>query len=150
MKKLGLLFTSMAFLAQLVLAQSLPVKNQDVSPDQLRKQNKEIAQLAAKQLSKNLPQVVNKYTTVVSIKASGASLIYTYEIKTGAKSDEAIRKEDRTAWEKVFIENVCKRSKRFIEAQINLSYVYTSGISKEKLFQFDVTPEKCYKQYGRY
>lgn len=149
MKKLLLLFTIITALTQSLVAKDLPVRNQDVSPEQLRKQNKEIAQLAANELSKNLPQVVNKYTTIVSIKAVNKTLVHTYEIKTGAKSDEAIRKEDRSAWEKVFIENVCARSKRFLDAQVELSYVYTSAISKEKLFQFDVTQIKCFNMKKR-
>jgi hypothetical protein len=148
MKNIVLLVTIIVSLIQICVAKDLPIKNQDVSPAQLQKQNKKIAQLAAKQLSKNLPQVINKSTTIVSIKAVDTTLIYTYEIKSGAKSDDAIRAEDRTAWEKVFVKNVCERSKRFMDAQISLSYVYTSAISKEKLFQFDVDQQKCFKRFG--
>ncbi len=149
MKKISklILFTILV-LQQSIYANKLPVKNQDVSPEQLAKQNKQITKLAAEQLSKTLPQVINKYTTITNIEAKDTSLIYTYEINTGAKSDEAIIAEDRTQWEKYYIENVCKRSKRFLDAQVNLSYVYISAKTKVKLFQFDVTQAKCFAMYG--
>ena len=145
MRKLFLIFITIVALGQSIFSADLPVKNQDVSPEQLKSQNKEITKLVATELSKNLPQVINKYTTVVSIKAVEANLIYTYEINTGAKSDDAIRAEDRTEWKKIYTENVCQRSKRFIDAQVKLSYVYTSKISKEKLFQFDIEQADCFK-----
>ena len=132
------------FLAQVCLSNNLPIKNQDVSPKQLQKQNKEIVKLVAQELSKNLPQTINKYTTIVKIEGIGTSLIHTYEINTGAKSDKAVIAEDRTKWEKIYIKNVCQRSKRFLEAQIYLSYVYVSEKTKKKLFQFDVTQDKCF------
>jgi hypothetical protein len=146
----NLLFTFLLFTAfiQSISANNLPVKNQDVSPEQLKSQNKEITKLAAQQLSKNLPQVINKYTIITKIEAVGASLIYTYEINTGAKSDETVRAEDRTKWEEFYIQNVCQRSKRFLDAQVSLSYVYYSAKTKTKLFQFDVNQAKCFKIYG--
>ncbi|MEA2017054.1 MAG: hypothetical protein U9N59_01290 [Campylobacterota bacterium] len=133
---------------QSILANDLPVRNQDVSPQQLEKQNKEITKLAAEQLSKNLPQVINKFTTITSIKADGSNLTYTFEINTGAKSDETVINEDRTQWEKLYVENVCKRSKRFLDAQVKLSYQYISAKTKVKLFRFDVTQAECFKRFG--
>ncbi len=130
------------------IANDLKVKNQDVSPAQLQKQNTQITELAAAQISKDLPQVINKYTTITDIQAIGAKLIYIYEIKTGAKSDKEVMAEDRTKWEKLYIANVCKRSKRFLDAQVHLSYVYNSEKTKVKLFQFDVTQAKCFKLNG--
>ena len=146
----NLFFTSILLITstQLILANNLKVKQQDVSPQQLQKQNKEITKLAAEQLSKDLPQIVDKYTVATAIEAKGTKLIYTYEINTGAKSDKAIIKEDRTAWERVYIENVCKRSKRFLDAQVELSYVYISSKTKVKLFQFYVSQAKCFKIFN--
>lgn len=135
-------------LGQVLFADELPVKQQDVSPEQLQKQNIQIASLAAKQLSKDLPQVINKYTTIVSVKAVDTTLTYTYEINTGAKSDETVKSEDRTNWEKIYVKNVCERSKRFLDAQVALSYVYISAKTQAKLFQFDVTQAKCFKRFG--
>ena len=145
MKKLVLLFAIITTLTQAVFGVDLPVKNQDVSAEQLKSQNKEITKLVATELSKSLPQVINKATKIISIEAIETNLIYTYEINTGAKSDDAIRAEDRTKWEKIYVKNVCKRSKRFLDAQVKLSYVYISAISKEKLFQFDIEQADCFK-----
>ena len=136
---------SIVIFTQIILASNLPVRNQDVSPKQLQKQNKQITKLAAEQIAKSLPQVVNKYTTATNIKAIGSNLIYIYEINTGAKSDKSVIAEDRMKWEKLYIKNVCQRSKRFLDAQIKLSYQYLSAKTKVKLFQFDVTQEKCFK-----
>ena len=144
-RRISLAVYSLVLFSQNILAQDMPVKNQDVSPKQLEKQNKKIAKLVAIELSKNLPQIINKYTSMVGVKAIETTIFYTYKIKTDAKSDDAIRKEDRTKWKQIFTRNVCQRSKRFLDAQINLSYVYISAISKEKLFQFDITQKKCFK-----
>ncbi|MEA1914489.1 MAG: hypothetical protein U9N30_04140 [Campylobacterota bacterium] len=135
-------------LANSILATDLPVKNQDVSPEQLAKQNKQIIQMVAQELMKTIPQKINKYTSIVDVKAVESNLIYSYEINTGAKSDEAVMAEDRTNWEAAFIENECKRSQRFLDAQVKISHVYNSEKTKVKLFQFDVTQAKCYKLFG--
>jgi len=138
----------MVILMQPIFANKLPVKNQDVSPQQLEKQNIEIAAMAATQLSKDLPKTINKFTKIVEIKAVGINLIYIYEINTGAKSDDAIIAEDRTKWEQIYVQNICKSSKRFIDAKIELSFIYKSAITKRKLFQFDVNQKKCFKIFG--
>jgi len=148
MNKVILVVISLLAVVQVAFAKDLPVKKQDVSPQQLESQNKQIVILAAKQMSENLPQVINKYTTITSIKADDTSLIYTYEINTGSKSDKTVQAEDRTKWEKVFTKNVCERSKRFLDAQVLLSYVYISAKTKVKLFQFDVSQAKCFKRFG--
>jgi hypothetical protein len=149
MKKLILIAIFGLSVCQAILPKDTSIKQQDVSPKQLQKQNKQIVQLAAQELSKTLPQKINKYTTITDIKADGTTLIYLYEVNTGSKSDQAIIKEDRTRWEKLFVENVCKRSKRFLDAQVHLSYRYISAKTKVKLFQFDVTQAKCFKRFGR-
>ena len=124
---------------------NLPIKNQDVSPKQLQKQNKQIVQLVAKEESKNLPQKVDKYTTITSIKAVKNSSIYTFHINTGAKSDEAIMSEDHSKMENAITKGVCRSSKRFMDAQITKIYVYKSAITKKKLFQSVINQAKCNK-----
>ncbi|MCK5294574.1 MAG: hypothetical protein KAJ49_07980 [Arcobacteraceae bacterium] len=133
---------------QSISANTLPIKKQDVSPEQLKKQNKEITILAAEQLSKDLPKEIDKYTTCTNIKASGATLIYIFEINTGAKSDKAVIKEDKQRMENGVTYGVCHSSKRFMDAQIMITYIYKSASSKAKLFQFDITQDKCFKLYG--
>ncbi len=147
MKKI-LILTNILFLSSVVIADKLPIKNQDVSPAQLQKQNKEIVQLVAKEESKTLPQKIDKYTTAISVKAKDTSLIYTFEINTGAKSDQAIIKEDHSRMEKAIIKGVCKRSRRFMNAKISKIYIYKSAISKKELFKFTINQAKCIDAYG--
>ncbi len=148
MKNLYTLIFLGALFNQFIMANSLPVKNQDVSPQQLEKQNTQIAKLAASAESKNLPQVVDKYTTIVSINAINTTIIYTFEINSGVKSDEAIIKEDHSRMKTAIISGVCRSSKRFMNAQITKRYLYKSAISKKVLFHFDVKQSDCIKIHG--
>ena len=134
------------FLSSLI-AGDLPVKNQDVSPQQLQKQNKEIAQLVATELSKTLPKKIDKYTILNSVKAKDSNLIYTFEINTGAKSDETVRKEDKTRMKTAITNGVCRSSKRFMDAQVVITYLYISSTSKEELFRFDIKQSDCPRAY---
>jgi len=146
--KQNLIIANILFLGSLLFADKLPIKNQDVSPAQLEKQNKQIVQLVANEESKTLPQKIDKYTTATSVVANNTSLIYTFEINTGAKSDEAIIKEDHSRMEKAIIRGVCKRSRRFMNAKISKIYIYKSAISKKELFKIVVDQAKCIKEYG--
>ena len=148
MRKILLLTVIGLTFCQSILAKDLPVKNQDVSPQQLQKQNKEIAMLVAEQLSKDLPKDIDKFTKFTSIKANGTKLIYTFEINTGSKSDNAVMKEDRGRMREAVISGVCRSSKRFMDAQITIIYLYKSAKTKNKLFQFNIDQKACYKLYG--
>jgi hypothetical protein len=77
------------------------------------------------------------------VSAKDTTLEYLFEINTGAKSDETVRKEDHARMEKAITEGVCRSSKRFLDAQINISYIYRSATSKSELFRFDITQQKC-------
>jgi hypothetical protein len=149
MKKIStVMFLALLILGQTIFANNLPVKNQDVSPDQLKSQNKEITSLVAEQLSKDLPKTIDKYTEFTSVVASDANLIYTFEINTGSKSDKTVINEDRTRMKEAVTSGICRSSKRFMDAQITITYKYISAKSKVKLFQFDVSQVDCYKLYG--
>ncbi len=130
--------------ASSLFASDLEIKQQDVSPEQLQSQNVEIAKYVAIELSKDLPKVVDKYTKFTSIKSDKTTLIYTFEINTGSKSDEAVKKEDYKRMEKAVVNGVCSTSKRFLEAQIVIIYNYISEKSKAKLFQFEIDQNKCF------
>jgi len=106
-------------------------------------QNQKIAKLAAEEMNKTLPQTIDKYTTLVQIAAKGTVLEYLFEINTGAKSDETVQKEDHARMEKAITEGVCHSSKRFLDAKINITYIYRSAVSKAELFRFDISQEKC-------
>ena len=147
MKKILILANILVF-NSVLMAGKLPIKNQDVSPAQLEKQNKEIVKLVAAEENKTLPQKIDKYTKAISVKSKDTSLIYTFEINTGVKSDDAIIKEDHSRMEKAIIKGVCKRSRRFMNAKITKIYRYISAISKRELFQVSVDQAKCIQAYG--
>jgi len=123
-------------------AEDLPIKNQDVSPAQMRKQNIQIVALSAKELSKTLPQRIDKYTRLLNIEANNTTLIYSFEINS-TKSDEAIKEEDKSRMREGVTIGVCKDSKRFLEADISIKYNYLSAKSRDILFSFDIDREKC-------
>ena len=142
MKKHFLLYALMVFIAS-VSAKEMQMQTQEFPQEELKKQKVLIASMAAKELSKTLPQEIDKYTTLLSIKNSDATLVYTFAINTGAKSDEAIIKEDHSRMQRVVTHGVCQSSARFLDAGINISYVYISAKSKKPLFRFDITKERC-------
>ncbi|MBA1432179.1 MAG: hypothetical protein FAF04_00950 [Epsilonproteobacteria bacterium] len=134
---------ALLLLALSVSAKEPQIQAQELPKEQLQKQKVLVASLAAKELSKTLPQRIDKYTTLLSITNKDATLIYTFSINTGAKSDEAIIKEDHTRMQKVVTQGVCQSSQRFLESGINISYLYQSAKTKRTLFRFDITKEKC-------
>ncbi len=137
------IFTTMIMFGVL-FANDLPIKKQDVSPAQLKKQNVEIVALSAKELSKNLPQKIDKYTRLLSVDANHSTLIYSFEINS-TKSDELIKKEDKSRMREGVTIGVCKNSKRFLEAEIDIKYNYLSAKSHKVLFSFNIDREKCAK-----
>ena len=137
------IFTTMIMFGVL-FANDLPIKKQDVSPAQLKKQNVEIVALSAKELSKNLPQKIDKYTRLLSVDANHSTLIYSFEINS-TKSDEVIKKEDKSRMREGVTIGVCKNSKRFLEAEIDIKYNYLSAKSHKVLFSFNIDREKCAK-----
>ena len=130
-------------ISSLVSFAKLSIKNQDVSPAQLEKQNKQIVQLAATEISKQLPQKIDRYTTITQVLAQDTNLIYVHEIRVDAKSDDAIIKEDHSRMQKAIIKGVCRTSQRFLEAKINLTYRYISAVTKRKLFEFNINEQTC-------
>ena len=141
MNKILLTLSTLAVMTQLTLAEG--IKQQDISPAQMQKQNKQIVQLAATEINKTLPQTVDKYTTLTKVEGKDTTMLYTYEINTGAKSDETVQKEDRSRMKEAVTYGICKSSKRFLDAQINISYLYISTKSKVELFRFDVSQSDC-------
>ncbi len=136
-------FTLLAFFVQNLFAQNTPIQYQDVSQAKMQEQNKEIASMAAKELSKNLPQKIDQFTTLQTIQNKNTALLYTFLINDPKKSDEAIIKQDHSRMKKVVVDGICKTSKRFLQAGINISYIYLSAKSKKVLFRFDITKEQC-------
>jgi len=127
--------------AILALSSSLSAKDEEA--EKIAMQNRKVVQMAAKEISAKLPQKVDDYTQLVSLKAEGEGLVYTFEINTGAKSDKAVIEEDNGRMEKRVTRGICHSSKRFLESGIQISYIYSSAASKQQLFRFDVTRKVC-------
>jgi hypothetical protein len=119
------------------------MKEQEYPQEKMREQNRKILKMVVEEISKKLPQKVDNYTNMTHIKDENLTLIYTFEINTGAKSDEAVRKEDRSRMKKAVTKGVCNSSKRFLEVDVELVYEYKSATSKEELFSFHITKKRC-------
>ena len=141
MKKSLLAFSIITTLSQSILAEG--IKQQDLPIEEMQKQKREIVKLSSEEISKTLPQTVDKYTVLTKVEGKESTMVYTFEINTGAKSDDAVRKEDRTRMQKAVTTGICQASKRFLDAQINISYIYIGAKSKAELFRFDVTQADC-------
>jgi hypothetical protein len=121
------------------------LQSQEMPVNEMQKQNRQIVKLASEEITKTLPQKVDTYTTLQRVEGEGNRLTYVFEINTGAKSDEAVIKEDRSRMKKAVTSGICHSSKRFLDAQIDITYLYTSAVSKVKLFQFDVSQKDCFQ-----
>lgn len=141
MKKPFLLTAALSLCVSTLFAVTASTKDLPVS--ELIKQNRHIVQLASQEMSKTLPQKVDKYTQLLRVEGKDTTLLYIFEINTGAKSDETIIKEDHTRMRKAITQGICTSSKRFLDANISISYRYISAGSQKKLFQFDVEKSDC-------
>jgi len=119
------------------------LQTQEMSTDAMAKQNRQIVKLASEEISKTLPKKIDNFTTLQKVDGKDNRLIYIYEINTGAKSDESVRKEDKSRMKEAVTYGICRSSKRFLDAQIDIVYLYTSAASKSKLFEFVVTQKDC-------
>ena len=118
-------------------------EGQEYPVEKIREQNQKIIKMVVEEISKSLPQKVDKYTSMTKIEDKNTTLIYTFEIKTEPKSDETVRKEDKPRMEKAITKGVCQSSKRFLEAGITLNYTYLNASTKKELFTFSMNHEKC-------
>lgn len=150
MKKL--LFTALALVSinTCILAKDELVKTNDPmaqakADEQLKIQNKEIVKLVVEAASKKLPQKVDDYTKYVSIKSEGLNLISTFEINTTPKSDEKVIEEDKPRMEQFIKKGICQSSKRFLQSDIGITYIYLNASTKKELFKFSMTEKDCLK-----
>ncbi|OQX49507.1 MAG: hypothetical protein B5M46_05430 [Epsilonproteobacteria bacterium 4484_20] len=142
MRRSIMLITAILCLVQMLSAEEkIAVKEYPLTD--MQKQNRHIVKLASEELNKSLPQKVDKYTTLIKTEGKEETLFYTFEIDTGAKSDDAVKKEDRTRMQKAVTNGICRSSKRFLDAYINISYIYISARSRDELFRFDVKRADC-------
>jgi uncharacterized protein YxeA len=143
MKKILLSITTLIIIVQGSFAEESKIQTRELPQTEMIKQNKQIVELAAKELTKTLPQTIDRYTQLVKVEGKDSTLLYIFEINTGAKSDKAVQKEDRTRMKEAVTYGICRSSKRFLDAQINISYLYISSKSKVELFRFDVSQADC-------
>ncbi len=129
----------------LTLASDIPTRTGTFPDKEMKSQNKEIAKLVAEEISSTLPKVVDKYTTLISVKSDNLTLVYTFEIKTGSKSDDTIIKEDHSRMKKAITTGVCQSSNKFLAVGINTSYIYVSAKTSAQLFRFDISQKNCVK-----
>lgn len=128
-----------------IFASAPQMQNRNISTKDMKKQNKLIVELAAKELSKTLPQKINQYTILINIKADDTILTYIYEINTSPKSDTTVRNEDNSKMQQAITIGTCKNSQRFLESGITVRYIYNSASTKDELFQFNIKQENCVK-----
>ena len=126
-----------------LLSSEIKTKTGDFPAKEMKKQNIEVAKLTAAALSKDLPHTIDKYTTLIKIISEGTTLIWTFEINTGAKSDESIKNEDHSQMQKAVTKGICQSSSKFLVAGINTSYIYISAKTKANLFRFDISQKDC-------
>lgn len=126
-----------------LFSSEIKTKTGEFPAKEMKKQNLEITKLTAQSLSKDLPTVVDQYTTLTKVINKDTTLVWTFEINTGAKSDESVRAEDHSRMKKAVTEGVCQSSSKFLEAGINTSYIYVSAKTKAELFRFDISQKDC-------
>ncbi|MFK5937088.1 MAG: hypothetical protein QM497_01715 [Sulfurimonas sp.] len=143
MKNILLSLSLIITLSTTLLADKTPTKTQDLTTKQMKAQNIIITKMFVQEISKGLPHTIDKYTKLISVTNQESTIIYNFEINTGSKSDEAVIAEDKTRMKTAITNGVCKSSMKFLESDINISYIYNSAASKKKLFQFNITQEDC-------
>lgn len=143
MKKSILALVMITTLGSLSLSADLKSKTGELPTKEMKSQNKEVVRMAVEEIKSTLPQVVDKYTSFTDINNEGLTLVYTFEINTGAKSDKAVIKDSKDRMQKVIKKGICQSSKRFLNSQINISYTYINAITKAPLYRFDITQKDC-------
>lgn len=136
-----LIFT--LFFALISILSASGLRTQELSAKAMSDQREEIAKLAADEISKSLPQTIDKYTKLTAVQSQKNSILYIFEIDTAPKSDATVRKEDHSRMKNAVTQGVCRSSKRFLDAKIDIRYIYKSAHSKAELFTFDISQESC-------
>ena len=126
-----------------IFAQDLKIRTDTFPDSEMKAQNVTVAEMSAEALSKDLPHKIDKYTTLQTITNKEANLIYTFFINNSSKSDEAIKKEDKSRMKKAITIGVCQSAKRLLEAKIDITYIYSSARTKAELFRFNISQKDC-------
>lgn len=115
----------------------------DLSIEKMKEQNINVVQKAVEGLSKNLPIEIDKSTRLVQVEGKGTRLIYTFEIKTAPKSEKELIKEGRTKVAPRVKKGLCHSADRFLQAGIDITYIYLNGATGNKILELNITKEDC-------
>ena len=143
-----LLFLGLTLLTMSTSATDIIKEGQEYPLAKMKEQNQQIIKMVVKEISKTLPQKVDKYTSMTKIEENNLTLIYTFEINTGTKSDEDVKEKDKPRMGKAVTKGVCQSSKRFLDSGITLNYAYLNASTKKELFTFSINQKKCKKLYN--
>ncbi|MCD6432673.1 MAG: hypothetical protein J7L21_01395 [Sulfurimonas sp.] len=143
MKKSILALVMITTLSVLSLNAELKSKTGEFPQKEMKSQNKEVVRMVVEEISTTLPQVIDKYTTFTKITNEDLTLVYTYEINTGVKSDKAVIKDSKERMQKIVKKGICQTSNRFLNSQINISYAYINAVTKAPLYRFNITQKDC-------
>jgi len=140
MNKFTLLFLALALS---LFSKDLKIRNDTFPATEMKAQNITVAKMSAEALSKDLPHTIDKYTTLQTVTSQGPTMIYTFIINSGSKSDEAIKNEDKSRMKKAITTGVCQSAKLLLAAQIDITYIYSSAKTKAELFRFNISQKDC-------
>jgi len=129
----------------ILLMSTLSLWSADMS-DEMKKQNQKVVTLFVQEMSDQLPQKIDRFTTLKEIKGETQRIDYIFEINIGSKSDAQVIKEDHSRMKEAVTLGICKTSIRFLEAEIAIRYIYLSAQSHKELFHFDVSQADCLKE----
>ncbi len=139
------ILTIVLMFTELVLAQTQQIQGKALSAIEIQKKNHAIVKMVSRKLSMHLPQAVDQYTALVKVDGVNSTLIYTYEINTGNKSDQEVREKDKSHMKKAVISTICQYNKDFLDTGITIIYIYKNITTKRELFRFTVTQSECSK-----
>jgi hypothetical protein len=115
----------------------------DLSVEKMKAQNLNVVQKAVEGIGENLPQKVDKYTTLTGIEGNGTKLIYTFEVDGGMRSDEALREDGKKRMAPIVKEGICNSARRFLQSDIDICYRYVSKATKNEILRVDVNKKEC-------
>lgn len=115
----------------------------DKMDEAVKSQNRELLKMVVEDISKQIPQKIDDYTTLSGIKSVDQTLIYIYEINTGVKKDEAVRRDDEPRMRQAVTLGTCRSSQRFLNNGIDITYIYNNAVTKNELFRFHVSKKVC-------
>jgi len=126
-----------------LLAQDLKIRSDNFPASEMKAQNVTVAEMSAAALSKDLPHKIDNYTTLQTVTNEEATMIYTFLINSGSKSDETIKNEDKSRMKKAITTGVCQSARQLLKAQISIVYIYSSAKTKAELFRFKISQKDC-------